>query len=236
MARSARLSRVSRSARPMPARECERRSCFRLFCLWCFRFGLRFGHGFGLAIDHLAHQRGFCAQIAVYRRSPFELREIAAAPIHDFYFELELISGNDWPPEPRVIHGNKVEELALALRNLQQQEQTARLRHRLDDQYTRHNRLAREVPLKKLLVDRHVLHADNALQALHLQNSIDHQKRIAMRQQFLNFVHVQNHPALPVAPHLAHSYSVTPLCTRQSYYYMRSDGLAALLLLGCRGN
>ena len=47
--------------------------------------------------------------------------------------------------------------------------------------------------LKIALIDADVLHADNALEPLHFQDGIYHQEGIAVRQDLLDAVGVQNH-------------------------------------------
>src|SRR4029077_16759210 len=65
------------------------------------------------------------------------------------------------------------------------------------------DRLARKMPLEVRLVDGDILHANDALQALHLEDGIHHQKGIAVRQNLLNFHDVQYHSRSPSrrAPH-----------------------------------
>ena len=59
-----------------------------------------------------------------------------------------------------------------------------RLSHDFENQYPRHDCLERlgEVPLEVRLVDRDVLHRNDAAVRL-LENPIDHQKRVPMRQE-----------------------------------------------------
>src|SRR5262245_40288991 len=54
----------------------------------------------------------------------------------------------------------------------------------LDDQYAWHDREAGKVPLKEGFIDGDALDADAALIAVHFNEPVDQQKRIAMRQQF----------------------------------------------------
>src|SRR5467141_2109259 len=174
-----------RSPPPQPADE-FRASSFRGF----------FGLARRLTIDHLAHHRAFRSQLSVHRRFAFQLAEVAA-PVEDLDFDAQLIAGHHGTPESRPIDGHKIEQLILAIRNIQQQQKTARLRHRLKNQDPRHDRLPGKMSLKVVLVDRDILDTDAALEAFHLENRVHHQKWIAMRQQFLNFHDVQYHSRSP---------------------------------------
>src|SRR5215467_994791 len=61
------------------------------------------------AVYHLAHQRGFGGQLAVYRRSPLEFAEIAT-PIEYRHFHSQLIPRHHRPAKARAIHRRKSEE------------------------------------------------------------------------------------------------------------------------------
>src|SRR5207302_8550825 len=58
------------------------------------------------------------------------------------------------------------------------------LRHRLDDQHARHHRTAREMALEIIFVDRDVLDAGCLLVRHHVDDPVDHQKGVAMRDHF----------------------------------------------------
>ena len=75
--------------------------------------------------------------------------------------------------------------------NLGQQQCSARLRNRLDDQNSRHDWQAGKVSLNKWLIDRNVLDRHNSLLALEINYTVNQQKRIAMRQNLENVVNIQ---------------------------------------------
>lgn len=56
------------------------------------------------------------------------------------------------------------------------------LGHALKDQHARKDRLAREMALKDRLIVADILDAGGGLFAIYIDNAIDHQERIAMRQ------------------------------------------------------
>src|SRR5207244_11330403 len=104
-----------------------------------------------IAIHHLAHQRRLRGELSVHHRFAFEFAEITT-PREDVHFNSQLFSWHHRTPESRAVYRDKEEQLVLAVRNLQQQQQTACLRHRFDDQHTRHDRLAGEMTLKVCFV------------------------------------------------------------------------------------
>src|SRR6266571_1083034 len=173
-----------------------------------------------IAVHHLAHERRLGGQIAVDRRLAFQFAEIAAPGQH-VDFEPELIARNHGPPEARIVHGHKIEQLVLAVRHFLEQQQPAGLRHGFDDEHAGHDRFPRKMPLKMRFVDGPVLDADNPLQRLHFEDRIHHQKWIAMRQYLLDTVHVKNHPRSPSRrthpPGKLRSY-------RRIAHYMRPSG------------
>ena len=66
-------------------------------------------------------------------------------------------------------------------------EYAAGLRHTLDDHHARVYRVAREMPLKYGLADRYVFIRDDVFGGLELGHSVDEQKRISVREYFLDF-------------------------------------------------
>src|SRR5436305_14935232 len=75
-----------------------------------------------------------------------------------------------------------MDELALALEALVEEQQPPRLRHPLDQQHARHHRPAGEVAEEDLLVDGDVLERHDPLLRLDLEHAVDGQERIAVRQ------------------------------------------------------
>ena len=69
---------------------------------------------------------------------------------------------------------------------------TGGLRQALDDQHPGHHRILREVPLEERLVDGDVLEADAALVAVHVVDAVEHQERVAVRQQLEDAVDVEH--------------------------------------------
>src|SRR5262249_252690 len=73
------------------------------------------------------------------------------------------------------------------------------------------------MPLKKPFVNGDGLDGHDTLEALHLDHLVDHQKRVAMRQKFLDLVDVE----LRVYSCFAHGQRDDPLLTWQTSYYRR---------------
>src|SRR5262249_54455601 len=118
------------------------------------------------------------------------------------HLNFQLISRNHWPAKSRSIHCGEKQQLVLAIRNFEQQQQATSLGHCLDNQYTGHHWLARKMPLKMRVVNADVLYGDDALEPFPFQLAIYHQKRIAMRQILLDFHHIHDHSRVSIAgPH-----------------------------------
>jgi len=71
-----------------------------------------------------------------------------------------------------------------------ERQQAGRLRQCLQDQHTRHNRLAGEMALKKWFVDSNIFNAHQRLSFMEFHHPVDKQKRITVRQQILNFENI----------------------------------------------
>ena len=96
--------------------------------------------------------------------------------------DIEPVAGEHRAAEPRIVDAHEIDELALRFRPERMHDQHRRgLRHRLDDQHARHHRPRREMALKIILVDRHVLDAGRPLVRHHVDDLVDHQERMAMR-------------------------------------------------------
>jgi hypothetical protein len=81
------------------------------------------------------------------------------------------------------------------------------LRHALDQKHARHDRIAGEVPLEIGLVRRDVLDARGGAVPVHVDNAVDKEERIAVRQQ-LEDVGGLRPPQLRLCAALIHSHSL----------------------------
>src|SRR4029079_15294408 len=84
----------------------------------------------------------------------------------------------------------KVEKFARAIGNFAEKQDCAGLRHCLDDNHAGQHRSAGKVPLKERLIDRYVFYRHNPLQWLNLDDTINQQEWITMRNNRLNLVDV----------------------------------------------
>src|ERR1700712_5641508 len=84
--------------------------------------------------------------------------------------EPQLVARQDGAPEAHAIDPGKVDDFFLRMFKSSHHEHPAHLRHRLDDEHARHDRVARKVAAKERLVDGDVLDADNPCPGLHLDN------------------------------------------------------------------
>src|SRR3954447_3178219 len=123
-------------------------------------------------------------QLAADFGAAFEFPDVAAvALLRDT--NMKAIAGKNRAAETGVIDTHEINQLALRFAPEGMDDQHGRrLRHRLDDQDARHYRPAREVTLKIMLVDRDVLDAGGPHIRHRIDDLVDHQKRIAVRDHF----------------------------------------------------
>src|SRR6266571_4490212 len=128
----------------------------------------------------------------------------ARAHLQDLDLKPDLVSRGDRTPELGAVDPREVHELRLPVRHSAQQEDGPHLGHRLDDQDARHDRVAGEVALEERLVEGDVLDADHALPLLDLQDPIDQEERVAVRED------LQDPPDVHHGRRLPHRSSSTP--------------------------
>jgi hypothetical protein len=101
------------------------------------------------------------------------------------------------------------------------------LRHALDQKHARHDRIAREVPLKVRLVRGDVLDAGGGAVPVHVDDAVDKEERIAMWQQ-LEDVGGLRPPQLRFCAALIHPHSLLmrPEIPSRHHPYHRTSVLA----------
>ena len=95
-------------------------------------------------------------------------------------------------PEFHVVHRHEIDHLAGRVGYLIHHQESARLGHPLYDQHTRHDRVAREVAVEERLVDRDVLKSQYPAARLELQNPIDEQEWVPVRQEVENALRLEH--------------------------------------------
>src|SRR5271156_2843574 len=91
----------------------------------------------------------------------------------------------------------------LAGRHVAQAQHARGLRHTLDHQHARHDRVAGKMAEEMRLVEGDILDADAMLVAAHVDDTVDHEKRVAVRQQPQDFADIGDaegfyvHPSSP---------------------------------------
>ena len=118
-------------------------------------------------------------------------------------------------------------------------QRAGRLRQALDDEHARHDRELREMPLEERLVDGDVLDADGALVAVHVDDAIDHQERIAMRQQLHHAPDIGRAellvvPASVIVRARSATHRLTPLDVYQRLASRRRSALPLSALSSCK--
>src|SRR5690606_360630 len=143
---------------------------------------------------------GGAGRLAIDAGPAFKLPD-AALGAEKAGFENQLIARYHGLAEAQLVRADEHVERAVVRFGFHhpEAEDTRRLRHRLDDQHARHDRMAREMPLEEGLVDRYVLVGANTL-GIHVQltDPVDQQERVAVRQVLANLVDVHHVRKKPV--------------------------------------
>ncbi len=138
------------------------------------------------SLDRPAYQSGFGNEFAFDQRLAFEPPHPAAVP-HFFDVIMHGVAWNHGPAESGAVDRHEVDERRLAiLIDSADTERSGRLRHALDQQHARHDRMGREMALKKRLVYRHILDPNGRPVSVHLYDSIDQKKRITVGKKLEN--------------------------------------------------
>jgi hypothetical protein len=202
----------------------------------CGRIHGAFRSSIGFQIDHGAHDGGFDRDFAVYARDAGNFAKRATKSNH-IDFDAQLIAGDDRAAEARVIHGSHVHKLVVAILHFAEQEQSADLGYRFDNQDTGHYGFAWKMTLKEVFVNGDVLDSDDTLLWFHFFDGVDEKKGIAVRKNFLDPNAVEDHCA-PLVPGsvLISKYSAQvaadDFTDTQSYDSIRNSGGLESALLG----
>src|SRR6266851_4957393 len=173
-----------------------------------------------VAHDHRGKYR-FRHQLAANLGAALEFPDIASvALLGDAH--METIAGHHGPPKARMIDAHEIDQLAFRLRPQgMDHKHRGGLRHRLDDQHARHDRTGREMALEIVFVDRHVLDAGRLLVRHHVDDLVDHQKRMAVRDHLHDPLNVDLEGLLLGAGRIDH---------RPSFFFARRCRIATCFM------
>src|SRR6266702_1581207 len=108
--------------------------------------------------------------------------------------DAQLISGRHRFAEAGIVDRHKVGNLLSdCFIGSQIPHDAGYLGHGLDDQYARHYRVSGKMPLEKRFVDRDIFYTYATYSMVHFNNPVYHQKWIAMRQDFHDFIDIKLH-------------------------------------------
>src|SRR5690606_13427470 len=96
--------------------------------------------------------------------------------------ELHAVARHDRLAKAGVVDRHEINKVRAAL-GLARTDRASRLRHALDEQNARHDRMLGEMPGELRLVDRYVLDADSRLVPVDLDDLVDQQERVTMGKQ-----------------------------------------------------
>merc|ERR1719426_481931 len=145
------------------------------------------------SLDHSELEVSLDDQLAIDVALALHLHEAELRlECREFHLHDERVARDHGAAPLDVVHTGE-EEITFAVRDrLLQRDHAADLRHGLDLQHTRHDRPVREVAVEELLVRRHLLHADGLLAWDELDDLVDEEKGIPVREDVLHLEHVED--------------------------------------------
>src|SRR5688572_3512837 len=147
--------------------------------------------GLGCSIGDDAREFGIRANLSVDFCFTAHALNARAGPQRR-HFQHQGIAGHHRATKARFLYAGKEHQLLIAIFDFTQRQDRAALRERFNYQNARHYRRARKVALKILFVDADLLDPDNARAGYEFDDSIDEQKRIAVREEFFYSFRVEN--------------------------------------------
>ena len=146
------------------------------------------------AIHQLAGDSGLGYALAVNESNAFHAHGNTARPgMPGLYFHLDphLVARNHWTAETRLFDAGKDHQLFASVFHFGEQQRSSGLGDGLDDQYSRHDGKVGKVPGKERLVDGDVLDGHDSLPAGQINDAVNEQEGIPMRQDFQDIVNVE---------------------------------------------
>jgi BirA family transcriptional regulator, biotin operon repressor / biotin---[acetyl-CoA-carboxylase] ligase len=138
---------------------------------------------------HRERQRSTRGNVTVDRRRRLAPADGAADPL-ELACQLELVARLNHTLEANTVDSREERQLA-SVRFLGEHRHCTGLRHGLDDQHAWHDRPARKVTGQVPLVRAHALSRDYALAGLEVDNLVEQEERVAVRQDRLDILACQ---------------------------------------------
>src|SRR5262249_6881099 len=175
--------------------------------------------------EHRCEYR-FRGKLTAHLGPSLEFPHIAAMPLLR-NVDMKAVAGNHGTAKTRAVYRHEIDELPFRGRAQRVDHEHGRgLRHRLDNQHARHNRPRREMPLEVLLVDRDVLDPGCPLVGHGVNDLVDHQKRMTVRDHFHDPPHIDLDCRGFGVGRLAHSSPSFFLASRGRTAFCRSPAVA----------
>src|SRR5262249_23966213 len=131
-------------------------------------------------------------QFTIHGSDALHLPE-GAAPFEASKLHAQLIARLDGTLQLDVIESGEHENLFVASPATgTMRKNRPHLRHRLTNQHAGHDRPIGKMAEKEMLIDRNIFDADDLFLAVNLQDSIDQQEWIAVRNMLKNSINVQH--------------------------------------------
>jgi translation initiation factor IF-1 len=103
----------------------------------------------------------------------------------------EHVAGHHRPAELGLVDGHEIDQLRPRALHRRHADGAGRLRYALDDQHARHHRPAGKMAGEVWLVEGDVLDPDGGFVAVDIDDAVDHQERVAVRQKLQDALDVE---------------------------------------------
>lgn len=141
-------------------------------------------------IGELAHHFSFRNQLPIHGGAAGHFRD-ARPSLYNLHFQPQSIARHNRLAKPRVLDRDQKDQLFVPVFDVFENQHAGGLRHRLDDEYTRHDWEPRKMTSEERFVESDVLDTNDPL-GLYFHNPVHQQKGVAMRQNSLYLIDIQD--------------------------------------------
>src|SRR5262249_27304073 len=143
-----------------------------------------------LFIQERKHQVAFGHDGVIYHATAARFRQPALPSFEQFGMNEKCVARENWFPKFYFVRTNEITDPVRTFRQ-SQQKNACHLCHRLHLKDAGHYRVPGKMPGKVRLVYRYCFHSGTFGLAFKAKDAVDHQKRVAMRQDFHHLVNVE---------------------------------------------
>lgn len=149
------------------------------------------------SIADYAHNFGFSGNVAINFGKPAHFLNFASDS-NGFHLQNQSVAGQNRTAKTRLVDAAKKWKFVAAVFKFPERQNRADLSERFDLQNAGHYGCAGKMSAKKMFVKCYLFDADDFLARDEFYNFINQQKRIAVRQYFLNGERIKNNHTLKI--------------------------------------